>query len=389
VNVSDVDPDRPWQRPALRRSGSGEDEAFAELVEALTEQPAVREGLPPSYRMRHDAHYVDQLARPAAPPIRMVAVEEIDGLRKTTGREIGPLVTSIGRYGLLQPLLVRRRSGRYELIAGGRRLAAAIAAGLAEVPCVLHDADESEARALSEATNTRATREEAPIARQSSRVAIPASALADLTEHLDAITCAMNLLSLRDRPLRDRVAIDLMRVEVQRAALLSAGLSVLAEDPVLARSHVDVPALLERVVAGMAPERTLAGFQVIVAHDEPVPAVHVDPRLLAVALGGGLAAMRAITERACEAVLRCSVGAEPDRNAVVIEISQTAVTFPASRLARFFDLAWSERPGGYRAAIGMLAARRITELHAGRTDMCAGDEGGCTLRLELPSEPPG
>jgi len=50
------------------------------------------------------------------------------------------LATSIREVGILQPLVVRRTTeGRYELIAGERRLRAARAAGLPVVPVVLRD----------------------------------------------------------------------------------------------------------------------------------------------------------------------------------------------------------------------------------------------------------
>jgi len=50
------------------------------------------------------------------------------------------LADSIRRHGLLQPLVVRRVAGRYELIAGERRLRAAMRAGLARVPVIVRDA---------------------------------------------------------------------------------------------------------------------------------------------------------------------------------------------------------------------------------------------------------
>jgi ParB family chromosome partitioning protein len=49
------------------------------------------------------------------------------------------LAGSIGRHGLLQPLVVRRVAGHYELIAGERRLRAARRAGLERVPVVVRE----------------------------------------------------------------------------------------------------------------------------------------------------------------------------------------------------------------------------------------------------------
>lgn len=49
------------------------------------------------------------------------------------------LSESIKQYGVLQPLLVQKRDGYYEIIAGERRWRAAKMAGLKEVPVVLKD----------------------------------------------------------------------------------------------------------------------------------------------------------------------------------------------------------------------------------------------------------
>jgi ParB family chromosome partitioning protein len=55
--------------------------------------------------------------------------------------QIEELVSSIKEYGIIQPLIVTFSNGRYELIAGERRLRAAKAAGLAKVPVIIRDAD--------------------------------------------------------------------------------------------------------------------------------------------------------------------------------------------------------------------------------------------------------
>ncbi len=62
--------------------------------------------------------------------------------------KIDELSASIKENGVLEPLLVRRRQNRFELIAGGRRLRAATKAGLKEVPVIVREATDPEALQL-------------------------------------------------------------------------------------------------------------------------------------------------------------------------------------------------------------------------------------------------
>ena len=55
------------------------------------------------------------------------------------------LSQSIRSFGILNPLTVRCRGGKYELVAGERRLRAARIAGLEEVPCILLDVNMEDA----------------------------------------------------------------------------------------------------------------------------------------------------------------------------------------------------------------------------------------------------
>jgi ParB family transcriptional regulator, chromosome partitioning protein len=55
------------------------------------------------------------------------------------------LATSIQEKGLLQPILLRRKDGKYEIIAGERRFRASLIAGLKEVPAIIKEVDDREA----------------------------------------------------------------------------------------------------------------------------------------------------------------------------------------------------------------------------------------------------
>jgi ParB family transcriptional regulator, chromosome partitioning protein len=107
-----------------------------------------RRGLPAGIRMRHDMHYVEELAgqRPTAIG-RLIALEQIDPNPLQPRVEIGDLTeltSSIAERGVLEPLLVKPSEvpGRWMIIAGERRWRAARAAGLREVPCIEMDVDE-------------------------------------------------------------------------------------------------------------------------------------------------------------------------------------------------------------------------------------------------------
>jgi len=57
---------------------------------------------------------------------------------------IDSLAASIREVGILQPIVVRRVPGGYELIAGERRLRAAKKAGLATIPAVIRDSEDAD-----------------------------------------------------------------------------------------------------------------------------------------------------------------------------------------------------------------------------------------------------
>src|SRR5437667_1194174 len=98
--------------------------------------------------MRHDSHYVEELAQHRPTPVgRMIGVEQLDPNPEQPRVEIGDLTdltASVKEKGVLEPLLVKpsRLTGRWMIIAGERRWRAARDAGLREVPCIEMDVDD-------------------------------------------------------------------------------------------------------------------------------------------------------------------------------------------------------------------------------------------------------
>lgn len=90
--------------------------------------------------------------------IVQVPVNEIDPnpnqpRRVFDGESLAALAESIKQYGVLSPISVRLHYGRYELIAGERRLRAARLAGLTRVPCLILDVDMEESGLLAMVEN--------------------------------------------------------------------------------------------------------------------------------------------------------------------------------------------------------------------------------------------
>ena len=101
-------------------------------------QARQREGLPPQYRMRAERHYVDHLSAPSSSvPVQLIPISQLSPRPQAASKDLDALVRSIRAHGIIQPLLVRRDRTGYHVIAGSKRLGAAITAGLAEVPCIV------------------------------------------------------------------------------------------------------------------------------------------------------------------------------------------------------------------------------------------------------------
>jgi ParB family chromosome partitioning protein len=112
-------------------------------------QKTKRSGLPEAVKMKHDGHFVDLIsARSLGPRLRMIPIEKIDPNPHQARCELGnieELQDSIKSKGILEPILVRAKGNRFEIIAGERRFMASKNIGLKELPCIDMDVEDSEA----------------------------------------------------------------------------------------------------------------------------------------------------------------------------------------------------------------------------------------------------
>jgi ParB family transcriptional regulator, chromosome partitioning protein len=107
-----------------------------------------KRGLPDTLRMRHDEHYVESLAASAGDPIgRLVPIDLLDPNpnqpRQLMG-DLSELMASVAEQGILEPLIVRQRGNRFQIIAGERRYHAAVQVGLRDVPVIIREVGDTE-----------------------------------------------------------------------------------------------------------------------------------------------------------------------------------------------------------------------------------------------------
>jgi ParB-like chromosome segregation protein Spo0J len=326
--------------------------------------------------MRADAHYVDELPAPAQPVIRMLPPAQIECRDMPAADAVGSLTRSIAALGMLQPLLIRRQGGRYTLVAGRKRLAAAIAAGVAAVPCVLHEVDGPAAVALAAADNLRVedTTARGPEAHENLRPVVQA-VVADLA----TVRTATRLMKGSPAGSHTRkVGADLVDAHVRRAAWLAGSVAGTFANARL----VPLAAILQRVSDGFDAQASLTGLQVdwSVA---PAAAVWKLPedQTTAVITGAVFAALAQLdgTPQPCVEVHADA----PNPRSLRIEVVQRAARLPPSASgapATELDMAL---PAEMVTELALRIARALALAHGGTAELTPLPGQGSVMRITI------
>jgi hypothetical protein len=355
----------------------------AEIESQADDSRPVREGLPPNYRMRADRHYVDLLAsRMPAGRERIVPVSSLEAPGVADIPGLVPLIESVKQHGILQPLLVCERDDKLHVIAGQRRLAAAIAAGLREVPCIVHEVDDEVAEKLREASNVS----EPPAPVQPAPVALDSAARSgeDLARSLGTAASLADLLSNPMSDLSRGVVGNLLRAELWRATTLVQATRVVRGELPVMRGAVPVAALIDKIVQGFAPERRMRHLEFMPHID--LPANHIviaDENLLSAALTGAVVATMAMIEGLPASRITLVAGLTSSRQLTLVA-SQDHVLPSPSWAERAFDPEWRDRPGGAPVVIGMAAVLRAARTHGGEATATISPRGS-RIGLTIPA----
>ena len=83
--------------------------------------------------------------------IKLIDIEpdKTQARKKFDEDAIDELAESIKRYGVIQPIIVNKKDGFYQIVAGERRWRASKKAGVTTIPCIVRDDDERKSKEIS------------------------------------------------------------------------------------------------------------------------------------------------------------------------------------------------------------------------------------------------
>jgi hypothetical protein len=357
-------------------------DVLGQQFERSARVPREREGLPPGYRMRADAHYVDQLsARSGDQPLRSIPIEEIEAPGSPVTDDLQALVRSIAAHGIVQPLIVRPDGDGYRLIAGRKRLAAARTAKLSRVPCIVHQVDAAQADALTRAEQLRVEEgwQVAPIAAVDTA---RAGLVAHLSEAIATIESAAVMLTGRATPLGRQVALGLVRAEAWRAGWQLRAAAILDGSHAWQFRRSALGPVVARACEEFAEASRLNDIDLALDVSDWKASAVLDEQAVIRAVAGAVIATAGLAAGSGSRSLTVAVGVSKD-DRLTVSVAEDGVTPPADLDRRFFDVTWPERPGGWLAAIAAVTVKAVAERHNGQAVLLDRNGRGSALQFSL------
>jgi hypothetical protein len=310
--------------------------------------------------------------------VRLVSIRQLQAPPTPHGVDFDALTRSIRAHGILHPLFIREKDGAYEIISGKRRYAAAIAAGLSEVPCIVKQVDDGEADALAAADNTRATTTPSPLrAVVASRLS---SAIGDISGGVSSMVRSLGLLpTMRPGYERDIVE-DLVRAQAWRTLWLANTTWFLSSGHVPEGRRRLFPAVVDGIVDAFEPERKLSGLRFDIGH-EPTRAI-VDDSLVGLAVAGAIIVTLSIVRNVKEPVV--SVRTQPlDDHRVRLDVTQHHVGISREMSDRFSNRELTAQ--SVDIALAGIALAHATAAYGGASELSRLGDTGSAVRLTFRS----
>ena len=342
-------------------------------------QTRQREGLPAHYRMRAERHYVDHLSSTTGVPVQMIPIGQLSPPPQPHGKDLDALVRSVRAHGIIQPLLVRKERTTYHLIAGKNRLAAAVDAGLTEVPCIVHHVDEAGAAALESAERVRGEYGGGPL--RASVGAKIADGVKEIADDLSRLRTTLGLLSASPKGFQHAVAVDLVAAQTWRTLWLANVASFLSSGRCPEGRPRPLSAIVDDVLERFEPESRLSRLRFAVRHHGH-SAPHVSDSLVGFALTGAIIVTLSLFEVVADPAVEVHTHSVGDRG-FMLEVVQRHSVVAKDVAARFSNEAMLAPVAGH-VGLGAMALSHVTAAYSGAAELLVTADPGSTLRLTFP-----
>lgn len=206
--------------------------------------------------------------------------------------------------------------------------------------------------------------------------------LGQLQEELATLATATAMLT-QASPLARRLGTDLVRAQAWKASwLLKAHALVEGRDRAQIRPQAVGP-LIEQLRQGLLAECRLSGVSLLWSASDWNATVAGDDTVLSAGVTGAVVATLGVMGQP-ESGGTVRVNIETAGGELrAIDVVQDEYSVPAGMSQRCFDLGWTDRPGGWLAALGAVTAKLAAQQHGGTALLQAGERRGTVLRISL------
>ncbi|MCC7008230.1 MAG: response regulator [Acidobacteria bacterium] len=198
------------------------------------------------------------------------------------------------------------------------------------------------------------------------------------------LVCAERLAGRRldDATRRD---LDAIHSSAERAARIVRNLQTFARKRHTTRATVDLNHVVRDTVALRAFEQRAANVAILDALAAGLPPVFADPhQIQQIVLNLVINAEQAMIDAHGRGTLVLRSWHEPDRDAVVLEVSDDGPGVPEETQSKVFDPFFTTKPVGKGTGLGLTVAYAIAQEHGGRISVASVPGRGASFFLELP-----
>jgi len=313
---------------------------------------------------------------PEADSVRFISVDQLDAVGVSAQSDLDELARSIQRLGILRPLIVRDKAGRYEIIAGRRRYSAAQLLGLSEIPCiVIRDADDARANALAAADNIHSRPVSGSV--RANIMGQVSTAISDVSRGVSDLVKSLSVLPDMRAGFERETIENLVRAQAWRTLWMANVTSFLCSGQVPDGRRRAFAAVVDSVVDGFEPERRVTGIRFDVAH--AATRAIVDDSLVGLAIAGAVIVTLSFVRSVRQPTLwiRTSRG---DDSHVVVDVTQRHAAI-SPELSFDFGSPRLPENSSPELVLGALALAHATAAYGGASQLVRLDDVGSTLQL--------